>query len=114
MKKLKSVLFAITTTAGFIACNTGDDIQYENSAVSQEALEGLPPGADVPLECTVPEPNELEKLEDVPRMEASVTTPLPHGTYIDLLVEGDLHHPTDAIDYLNYEVYIQRLTDLPT
>lgn len=44
-------------------------------------------------------------------MEASVTTPLPHGTYIDLLVEGDLHHPTDAIDYLNYEVYIQRLTD---
>ncbi len=95
----------------FIACADMEENQINESSIG-EAVQQLLPGDIEAFECeapTGPKSESSEGLRNVPLMTASVTVPLPYGTYIDIRDQNG--HPKDVDSYLNHGLYVQRLND---
>lgn len=105
MKRFKTIVAAIIGSASFAACGTDDGSEtYENVGEVNAALE------TVLDNCQPPAPATDEELKDVPRDPESISNVLPDGHYIDVLKDGDPHHPSDAHDYTHMVTRVQRLT----
>ena len=106
-----ALLILLATTMSFIACADMEENQINESSIG-EAVQQLLPGDIEAFECeapTGPKSESSEGLRNVPLMTASVTVPLPYGTYIDIRDQNG--HPKDVDSYLNHGLYVQRLND---
>lgn len=91
------------------ACSSGNvEEAVETSQVNQAMT--LPPGVDTPPVCEIPEESPYEKeIASQGYFDESIVDPIPVGKRINLLDEDG--NVTDAEQFLNYGLIIQRLTD---
>lgn len=106
---LKYIIVSLGLCAGIVAC-TSSDPQFEVKQTTQ-AVEGeIPEGVDEPIICEIPPESPYEKeIASEGYFDESITDPIPVGKRINLLDdEGNI---TDAEQFFNYDLIIQRLTE---